>query len=279
MREEQADAREVRETARPAFFVKRGDLYDPLALSMSPWNPRHQGGMAIAGLLMHEAEQVPAPVPMITAHVTIDILRATPNAPVECRTSVVREGKRLQMIDVDLLAGGDVVARTRVLRVRQSETPGWPAPMTFPSPEQSPRRPLLEAAGELNDILETRVVCGGLEDVGPGALWARIDADLIAGQPVEGLAALAMIADFGSGISNVLARDLWSFANVDISLHMARTAVGPWFLLASDVLSPGTGVSQVNTVLCDRSGPFGYAHQTLFVAPLEPTSPRRANRP
>lgn len=261
-------------TARPAFFVKRGDTYDPLPLAMSPWNTAHQGGMAIAGLLMHEAEQVPAPVPMTSARVTIDILKATPFAPVRCRASIVREGKRLQMVEIELLADGDIVARARVLRVRIAKTPSWPAPMTWPQPEDAPRRPLLKAAGELDRILETRVVRGGLEVKGPGVIWARIDADLFASQPVEGLAALAMIADFGSGISNVLDRDEWSFANVDISMHMARAPVGPWFLLASEVLSPGTGVNQVNSTMADRTGPFGQAHQTLFVAPLDPATPR-----
>ena len=260
--------------ARPAFFAKRGEAYAPLPLAMSPWNTAHQGGMAIAGLLMHEAEQVPAPVPMTPARVTIDILKATPFVPVCCRASIVREGKRLQMVQVELLADGDVVARARVLRVRIAETPSWPAPMTYPQPEEAARRPLLKAAGELDRILETRVIRGGLAVKGPGALWARIDADLFAGQPVEGIAALAMVADFGSGISNVLDRDRWSFANVDISMHMARAPQGPWFLLASEVLSPGTGVNQVNSTMADRKGPFGQAHQTLFVAPLDPAIPR-----
>ena len=48
----------------------------------SPWNPAHQNGVAIAGLLTHLAEAVPAPAPMLAAHITIDILRPTPFGPI-----------------------------------------------------------------------------------------------------------------------------------------------------------------------------------------------------
>ena len=53
--------------ARPVFFEKNGEAYIPQEAGRSPWNPGATVGVAVAGLLMHAAEQVPYPCAMLPA--------------------------------------------------------------------------------------------------------------------------------------------------------------------------------------------------------------------
>ncbi len=252
---------------RPAFFTAQGDLYTPSEACRSPWNPAHQNGVAIAGLLTHVAEAVETPAPMLSAHFTIDILRPTPFGPIEGRAAVVRPGKKMQMLESLLIADGEVVARARVLRVREAASPSVPAPMTYPALEALPPRPFAPAAKVFGDLVESRIVAGA-DQAGPGTIWMRFNADIVEGAPATGLVHAAMLSDFGNGISNVMPRGRWSFANLDISLHLARRPRGEWLLIDSQTMVQGQGVGLVNSILADRDGPFGQAHQCLFIAEI-----------
>ena len=255
-------------TLRGAFFDAEGDIYTPRSPCRSPWNRANQNGVAVAGLLMHLAETVEAPVPMLTAHVVIDILRGVPHAPIEGRAEVVRAGGKLQMVESFLIAEGQPVARARVLRVREAETPAIPEPMIYPQVESLPERPFRNLQNVFGDLIESRVVSGLDGDPGPGSVWVRFPPELVAGTPAGPMVCAAMLSDFGNGVSNVLERGRWSFANLDISMHLARRPKGDWFLIDASTMTLGQGVALANAILVDREGPFGRAHQTLFVAPL-----------
>ena len=253
------------EQARPSFFSIDGDRFVPSAPSRSPWNRDHQNGVAIAGLLTHLSEQVEAPCRMLAAHMTIEILRPTPFKPVQARACVVRDGRRRQIVEAVLMSEGAVTARARVLRLRTAPSPDFHEPPAHPPPEQSPPRSMLSRDSIIGDLVETRSVRGGFDEPGPAVMWARFRADIVPGVPAAGLAQTAMLADFGNGLSCSLDRDRWTYANVDISVHQVRNPVGSWVLLASETMVQGQGVGLVNTVLADRNGPYGRAHQTLFI--------------
>jgi len=251
-----------------AFFDLDGDAFVPRPPCRSPWNPAHQNGVAVAGLLAHIAEQTPSPVPMLTAHVVIDIFRGVPHAPLRGRAEVVRSGGKLQMVESFLLADGEPVARARVLRVRELETPAHPEPMTYPQVEALPERPFTNLRRVFGDLIESRVVSGLDGKPGPGSVWVRFPPDVVAGNPASPVVRAAMLSDFGNGVSAVLDRGRWSYANVDISMHLARRPVGEWLLVDASTMALGQGVGLANMILVDRDGPFGRAHQTLFVAPM-----------
>lgn len=255
---------------RPVFFAQDGEMFVPQEAVRSPWNTRATVGIAVAGLLMHVAEQVEAPGPMLPAHVTIDILRPVPFAPTLTQATVTREGRKLQMVEAHLMAGGEPVARARVLRVREIASPRIDAPMAYPSPEESPTRAFLPSDLLLSELIETRQVAGEPDQIGPGTVWTRLGADLVSGIPTSPLVHAAMLSDFGNGVAQVVDPRQWSFANVDISLHMVRRPVGEWLLVDADAMLQGLGVALSNMTLADRSGPFGRAHQTLFIDPRAP---------
>ena len=251
---------------RPVFFEKDGEAYLPGEACRSPWNPGATNGIAVAGLLMHAAEQVEAPGVMLPAHLTIDILRPVPFAPTLTQSVVTRPGKNLQMVESHLMAGETPVARARLLRVRMEPSPSLDAPMTWPSPEDASRRRFLEPPYPLAELIETRLVAGEADAEGPGTVWTRLNADLVPGVAASPAIHAAMLSDFGNGLSRAVDPRRWSFANVDISLHMVRPPVGEWLLADARSMLQGRGVGLTDMILCDRQGPFGRAHQTLFIA-------------
>jgi hypothetical protein len=83
-----------------------------------PWDPRMQHGSAPASLVVWAAEAVPTPVPMRIARVTIDLMRPVPVAPLTLETEVLREGRKIQLCAVRLLADGALAVGATVLKIK-----------------------------------------------------------------------------------------------------------------------------------------------------------------
>jgi hypothetical protein len=102
----------------------------------------------------------------------------------------------------------------------------------------------------------------------------QYEADLMPGVSVADVVQAAMLSDFGNGLSVPIERGAYTFANVDIALHMTRRPVGGWMVVEADTNIDGAGVGLANMVLADARGVFGRAHQTLFINPVDPAAPR-----
>src|SRR5258708_26822753 len=89
------------------------------------WDPRMQHGSAPAALVVWAAEALPTPVPMQIARVTIDLMRPVPVAPLSIETAILREGRKIQLSAVRLLADGVLVVAATVLRIK-TRTPAFP---------------------------------------------------------------------------------------------------------------------------------------------------------
>ena len=252
---------------RPSFFEFDGQAWTPNRVSRSPWNRNATNGMAVAGLLMHLAEQVEAPVPMLPAHVTIDILRPVPFAPTLTRAEVTRDGKKMQMVESHLLAAGEVVARARVLRVREATSPSIAAPNPYPPPEDCADKAFFRDGHRMAQLVDTRQIADAKVGDPKGVVWSRFTSELAPGVPIDGVVQAAIIADYGNGLSRLTNPREWSFANMDISLHLVRRPVGEWMLVEAGGLLQGCGVGLSNMMLADREGQFGRAHQSLFITP------------
>lgn len=251
-----------------SYYVPDGDGFRPLLPAQSPWDTRHQSGVAIAGLLMHALEALPSAGPMQITRFTLDILRPAPMAVVSVHASVVRDGTRIQNLRAELRSGADPVARAIAVRVREAATPvagARHAPL-LPLAE-APNRPLVRRDPQRAGV-ETRLIQGGLTKSGPGAAWIRPGRSLLPGVPASPLVAAAMASDLGLGISAVFDSRAWSFANVDLAIHFIRPPRGEWIHLAAETHASGNGLALVNSILCDEEGEVARAHQTLFVNAL-----------
>lgn len=240
------------------FFTRQGNVYVPTGRGISPWNGKSISGNAIAGLLAYLVDRVPSPVPMHPARLTIDILGAVPNEPLTPEVTIVREGKRIQLIDVTLMAQGRIWARMSALRVRMTDTQPRDLAHAYPFPT-GPIVPFESA------MSETLRVGDGKVTPGAGARWARFPYPIIVGEPSAPLEMAAMIADFGGGISAHLPYAEWTFANLDISLNLTRLPRGEWLLVDAETLSSGNGVAIASSRLGDREGIFGISTQTVFL--------------
>ena len=101
----------------PIFRVD-GNRVVTSADAAGPWDPRMQHGSAPAALVVWAAEAIPASVPMQIARVTIDLMRPVPVAPLTIESEVLREGRKIQLCAIRLLAGGVVVVGATVLKIK-----------------------------------------------------------------------------------------------------------------------------------------------------------------
>lgn len=252
--------------SKPYFYRREGDIFHPSDIARSPWHQDTQNGVGLGGLLVHLIETVAAPVAMTVARLSIDILSTAPLRPTLGRVRVPREGKRIQMIEAELVTQDRVVARAAALRVRQAQTPAIPQDNPYPPPEEVAPSDFMGPRA-FGGGMETRLVRGSLRTPGPGTLWVRFDHEHVAGIPLSPLIRAASLSDFGGGLGSVVDVEQWTYANLDITTHLVREPVGEWMLVDASTASAGFGVGRSDMTLADRDGPFARAHQTLFIAP------------
>lgn len=85
-----------------------------------PWSKDVCHGGAPSALMVYAAEQVPTLVPMDVARITVELLRPVPIAELTVAAVIAREGKKLQLVEVDLRSGEMQVAKATVLKLRRS---------------------------------------------------------------------------------------------------------------------------------------------------------------
>ena len=244
-----------------AFYTRQGDSYHATGLGISPWNDKAQMGVALAGLAAHCLETIPSAMAMLTTRLTVDIMGTVPPDPLTPTCRVLREGRRMQLIEATLESNGRSWVRATALRVRTTQTPAVESPPTRPFPPEG-RDPNVPRATQW---AETILLEGGFHQAGPGAIWVRLTSCVVAGEKLQPLEALAMTADFGSGVSPVLLVKEWTQANIDVNLHISRMPRDEWILIDATNESAGNGMGLVNSRISDRHGALGTAHQTLFL--------------
>jgi Thioesterase-like superfamily len=240
-------------------------------IAAGPWDPGLQHGGAPASLVCWAAQRIATREPMHIARITLDLLRPVPVAPLEIRTEVLREGRKIQLCAVTLLHDDVAVVRSTVLKIRQGNA-ALPdtvteEPLDVPGPEHAPDCNGAFHSGEHSFVsgLNVRFVRGSFDQPGPGAVWFRAHRPIVAGEPITPAMRAAMAADFCNGISSVLDFEHWTFINADLTVSLARLPIGEWILVdAQSWLGPhGAGIAFAK--LGDERGYFGRAVQTLVV--------------
>src|ERR1700675_2423151 len=126
-------------SAEPIFRVDGNRVVTSLDAA-GPWDPRMQHGSAPAALVVWAAEALPTPVPMQIARVTIDLMRPVPVAPLTLHTEVLREGRKIQLCAIKLLAEDVAVVSATVLKIKTQALVLPPdvrdQPVELPGPDQ-----------------------------------------------------------------------------------------------------------------------------------------------
>ncbi len=257
-------------SVQPVFEVHGGGFV-ATPLASGPWNPNAQIGGALAALLARAFERVPAAAGLTVARLTYDFIRPAPIGRLEVHAEVVRPGRRVQLLDGSMLAGGVEVVRARALRVltadaahAQSEE-GAPPP--GPAHGHPGELPGLHRPRFATDAVEVRFVAGGFGG-GPATAWFRLTRPLVGEETPSALQRLAAASDFGAGLSATLPRDDYLFINPDLTIYVDRRPVGEWICLDSETrIADGVGIGVAESVLYDERGRVGRATQSLLVAP------------
>lgn len=243
---------------RNAFYRREGEAYVPTGIGVSPWNGTSQAGPPLAGLAGHVLARVPTQGPMHTTRISIDILGTVPLEPLLPEVRLLRDGKRMQVVDVEFTSGGRLWLRATAVRARVSDTPHVPVPLT--------RRYWNEDDPQDTQLwFEERLIALDRRHPGPGAIWARFLTDIVEGEPLEPLSQAAMFGDFGNGTAPVLPMMENTLANMDITVCMSRLPRGEWILVDAECETSGQGSGYSRTRLGDSEGMFATAMQSIFI--------------
>ncbi len=257
-----------------ALFVPDGDGIAATHMTQGPWNPAHQHGGPVSALLARTVEAVPALVPMRCGRLTVDLMRAVPVARLSTTARVVREGKRVQLVEAAIVHDGTEVARAPALRIRIGDSADA---LTHPRrPDESPPPPptkieesVLSRAGlpvpGFLLALDMHRVTGGLGQGAPSCTWFRLRVPVVAGEETTPFVRLAALADFTSGTANYLPIDRWSSINADISIHVLREPVGEWIAVDAVAHAAGDGIGHSRATLYDTTGMVGTGSTAQFL--------------
>src|SRR5207248_9789824 len=106
-------------TEAEALYIRDGDAFVGTACTQGAWAHGGQAGRAILAVLGHVLEGVPTLTPMSLTRLTVDIVRPVPvGERLHVATDVLREGKKVQLVDLVVSASETVTTRARALRIR-----------------------------------------------------------------------------------------------------------------------------------------------------------------
>jgi hypothetical protein len=261
-------------TVEPVFEPGGDGAWVPTGNARGPWNPEELHGGPPAALLARAIERTEPGAEMIVTRVTYEFFGAVPLAPLTIETELVKPGRRVQIVEARLGAGGRELVRARAMRMRRvadgiEAGPGGGAPL--PPPEEG--RPVAQWAGVAGEMFHPRAMevrgVAGDRGTGAAAAWFRLTRPVVPGEKPSGLQRVAAAADFGNGISSVVPFEEVLFVNADLTVHLHRDPVGEWIGLdARTDLSPA-GIGQALSILHDERGRIGAAAQSLYVEPRQ----------
>jgi hypothetical protein len=242
------------------FFSRDGDRFIPNPVSRGPWDPKSLHGRVVVGLLGREIERRHGDPEFMPARLTTDMYRLPDLSPVEVVTRVVRDGKRIKVIDAEFISAGTPMARATCQLLRRTRNPDgqvwspppWdaPAPADMPEPDD-PRR-------SLGGMWTVRPIAGAMGTLGPRRLWMSEVRDLIEGEPWTPFARVAVSCDFASPFANAGEKGL-AYINSDATLYLHRLPATEW--IGYEVVNHRAtdGVAVGECWLHDERGPIGTA--------------------
>lgn len=254
------------------LFELDGDKYVPTDWARGPWDPALLHGGPPAALLAHALEEERNDSALWTTRITIDLLRPVRLAPLRTSRQVVREGKRIKLVDAFLHDGDTLVARASGLMLRRNadpaQSPASAAQLLVPSWEALPPRDVGHV-GNLGDLDggDTRLFHRGTEfrtvpKTQPDrnfAVWIRIPYLLLPDQPLAGLEYVAAISDYVNAAGTMAHPARRGFINADITLNLHREASGEWICMESISRPDHAGIATSAVSIHDAAGLLGSA--------------------
>jgi hypothetical protein len=253
-----------------AFFVSDGEQrFISTDHTRGPWTPDAQHAGPPAALIGRCIQLVGDRPDMQVTRITFEILRPVPVEPVTIQTQVVRPGKKVELIDALLSAGGQEIIRARAWRIRTTELdldvfdPKLDPPL---GPEAGREVEAFTNIGYLN-AMESRFIEGSFLEVGPAVAWFRMRHPLVEGEETSPLCRVLIAADSGNGISASLDWSKWLFINPDLTVYLHRLPRSDWVCLDATTWTEQRGLGLAASTIFDEQGHIGRGAQCLYVGP------------
>ncbi len=257
-----------------AFFTSDGDSFIPSTMAKGPWGSTI-GGNFVGGILGHVVENAVMDPELTPARLTVDLLRPAALAPLRGRASIVREGRRLALVEAELLQSDTVVARATGLFLRRGEQPPgevWTSPLVMPPVPPVPTKlsggvPLLIwAYGRNPDVAGRSFDLTEWQHDGPKFVWVRDLVPLVEGVPTTPFTRASMAGDVASSLTHYGTTGL-QYINADYTLTLSRLPEGRDIGLAALTYSGHDGIATGTAALFDQRGQIGTATATTLANP------------
>jgi hypothetical protein len=250
------------------YYVARGDgRFEATIHVQGAWNPHEQHMAPVSGILAHSLEQFQPRPELRMARLSYDILGLIPDGEFEVVTTMLRPGRTIELVQVELVSGGRTAVRATAWRLQRSDTTQVAGieDERMPGPDDAaPAHDMSMWPGGYIRSIDLRLAPGHAP--GRGRVWLRTTHPLV-DVPFSDTARLIGLADTSNGIATRAkpGPDSYMFPNVDLQLHLYREPAGEWLGLQNSVSFGSDGIGLTSTVLHDAEGPFGRAEQILTI--------------
>jgi hypothetical protein len=261
-----------------ALFVRDGDAFVGTILVQGGWDPDAANGGSVLSLLGHCLEDVPSLVPMTVSRFTADLMRPVPiGRRLHVVPKVLRDGKKIQLVQLQLLVDDVTHVHATVLRLRDADVSGTPMPagttehrpadaLVRPEHATSVRDRSARLPGFLRavDMRRAAMVGGGSHS----GCWVRLEVPVVAGEPVRPTSRLT----FGFDYANLIGVDdpppTVTMINPDVTAHVLRAPTGEWIAITGDTrFNPAMGRGVSSATLSDDGGIFAVASLSQLLQP------------
>jgi hypothetical protein len=195
-----------------------------------------------------------------------------PITELEIDVEVARPGKRVELLEAVMTAGGEAVLKARAWRLRTATLAldglEGVSRERLPGPETGRWEPFFPGVADVgyHTHMDWRFLRGSFREAGPATAWLKMKVPLLPGEDPSPLVRVLVAADSANGVSCALDPREHLFVNTDLNVFLYRVPEGDWVGMDSRTLLDSSGVGLTETVLHDRGGPVGRALQTLYVA-------------
>lgn len=228
-------------------------------------------GGSIAGLMAAAMEAAVAPEFQPLAF-RADFLKPTPvGVPLRLRITPVQSGRRLAVLDAEVMAEGRTTARASLTLATEVPVPalaenaaaGTASPTGDPEALPDQHSPAAHGAAWIMEVMNRRLAPDG-------TAWFRWRAPLLEGAANSTYVAALGPADFAHGIGRPGfpgPSPVPGYPNSDLAVHFDRAPRGDWIGVRPATRWRRTGVGIGFGDLVDLDGPFGRVVMGVILVP------------